>query len=59
MNPGDLVAILDAGAYGMAMSSNYNARPRPAEIVVSADGDSWRIARLRETWNDLIRGETT
>jgi diaminopimelate decarboxylase len=59
MNPGDLLAILDTGAYGMAMSSNYNARPRPAEIVVSADGDSWRIARPRETWNDLIRGEST
>jgi diaminopimelate decarboxylase len=59
LNPGDLLAILDTGAYGMAMSSNYNARPRPAEIVVSADGDSWRIARPRETWNDLIRGEST
>ncbi len=50
--PGDRVAILMAGAYGAVMGSNYNARPRPPEIVV--DGDQWTIARRRETWNDLI-----
>ena len=54
---GELVAILTAGAYGSVMASNYNARPRPAEVVVNVDGTSWEIARQRETWNDLIRGE--
>jgi diaminopimelate decarboxylase len=54
---GDLVAILTAGAYGSVMSSNYNARPRPAEVVVNLDGTSWEIARQRETFEDLIRGE--
>lgn len=53
--PGDLVAILTAGAYGSVMASNYNSRPRPPEILV--EGSSWRIARRRETFNDLVRGE--
>ncbi|MCA9911916.1 MAG: hypothetical protein KC496_01140 [Anaerolineae bacterium] len=57
VQPGDLLAILTAGAYGMVMSSNYNARPRPAEVVVSSDGESWQITRQRETWEDLLRGE--
>lgn len=57
VHPGDLLAILTAGAYGMVMASNYNARTRPAEIVVQPDGQSWRIARQRETWDDLIRLE--
>ena len=52
---GDLLAILDAGAYGMVMASNYNQRPRPAEVVV--DGDAWHIARQRETVDDLLRLE--
>jgi diaminopimelate decarboxylase len=39
------------------MASNYNARTRPAEIVVEPDGHTWRIARERETWEDLIRLE--
>ena len=52
---GDLVAVFSAGAYGMAMSSNYNARPRAAEVLV--DGDSFRIIRKRETYEDLIHGE--
>jgi diaminopimelate decarboxylase len=56
MQPGDRLAILTAGAYGMVMSSTYNARPRPPEVVV--DGSSWRISRPRETWDDLIRGES-
>lgn len=55
---GDLLAILTAGAYGSVMASNYNARPRPAEVVVNPDGESWQIARQRETWEDLIRGES-
>jgi diaminopimelate decarboxylase len=54
--PGDLVAFLDAGAYGMTMASNYNGQPRPAEIVV-ADGVA-RVARRRETWEELLASET-
>ncbi|HKE99534.1 MAG TPA: diaminopimelate decarboxylase [Actinomycetes bacterium] len=50
--PGELVAILDAGAYGMAMASNYNAQPRPAEVVVE-DGVA-RLARRRETWQEQL-----
>jgi diaminopimelate decarboxylase len=57
VQPGDLIAILSAGAYGMVMASNYNARPRPPEVVVSPDGASWRIARRRETWTDLVQYE--
>ena len=53
--PGDLLAICTAGAYGFAQSSNYNARPRAAEVLV--EGDRWRIVRRRETYEDLIRGE--
>ena len=53
--PGDLLAVCTAGAYGFALSSNYNSRPRPAEILVS--GDTWRTIRTRETFEDLIRGE--
>ena len=55
MEPGDLVAILSAGAYGFTMSSNYNARPRAAEVLV--EGSSFRVVRQRETYEDLIRGE--
>jgi diaminopimelate decarboxylase len=51
---GDLLAIMTAGAYGFVMASNYNARPRPMEVVVSADGTRWEIARRRETWDDLV-----
>jgi diaminopimelate decarboxylase len=54
--PGDLVAFLDAGAYGMTMASNYNAQPRPAEIVVA--GGVARVARRRETWEELLAAET-
>ena len=49
---GDLVAILDAGAYGMSLASNYNTRARPAEILV--DGKSARVIRRRETIRDLV-----
>jgi diaminopimelate decarboxylase len=52
---GDLLAILDAGAYGMVLASNYNTRPRPAEILV--DGDSAKLIRRRETLTDLIGPE--
>ncbi|HWP40360.1 MAG TPA: diaminopimelate decarboxylase [Tepidisphaeraceae bacterium] len=49
---GDLLAVFTAGAYGFAMSSNYNNRPRAAEVMV--DGDSFRIIRRRETYEDLV-----
>lgn len=55
VNPGDILAILGAGAYGFVMASTYNARPRPPEIL--ADDGGWAIARPRETIEDLIRGE--
>ncbi len=57
VQPGDLLAILTAGAYGMAMASNYNARPRPPEVVVSEDGQHWQVARRRETWEDMVSYE--
>jgi diaminopimelate decarboxylase len=57
VEPGDLVALLDAGAYGMAMSSNYNTRPRPAEVLV--EGAKARLIRRRETMDDLLRPEMT
>jgi diaminopimelate decarboxylase len=52
---GDLLAVRSAGAYGFAMSCNYNARPRAAEVLV--DGDRAVLARRRETYADLVRGE--
>lgn len=52
---GDLLALLDAGAYGMAQSSNYNSRPRPAEVLV--EGRSARLIRRRETMADLLAPE--
>ena len=54
---GDLLAIKMAGAYGIVMSSNYNARPTAPEVVVSVNGNSWSIARRRQTWDDLIEPE--
>ena len=54
--PGDVLAISTAGAYGFVQSSTYNARRRPAEVMV--DGDLWRVVRERESYEDLIRGET-
>ena len=53
---GDLLAVATAGAYGFVQSSNYNSRPRAAEILV--DRDRFRIVRKRETVEDLVRGET-
>jgi diaminopimelate decarboxylase len=58
LNVGDKIAVMTVGAYGMVMASNYNARLRPAEIVVTVDGKSWSIARQRETLDDLLRYET-
>jgi diaminopimelate decarboxylase len=53
---GDLLATFSAGAYGMAMSSNYNSRLRAAEVLV--DGTGFRLIRRRETYEDLVRTET-
>lgn len=58
LHPDDCLAIMNAGAYGMAMASTYNTRPRPPEVVVEADGSSWRVARRRETWADLLAHES-
>jgi diaminopimelate decarboxylase len=52
---GDLLAVRSAGAYGFSMSSNYNSRPRAAEVMV--DGDSIHVIREREVIDDLVRGE--
>jgi diaminopimelate decarboxylase len=54
--PGDLAAIMSAGAYGFSMSSNYNSRPRVCEVMVN--GDRFYTIRARETFEDLIKGET-
>jgi len=53
--PGDLLAVMSAGAYGFTMSSNYNSRRRACEVLVK--GDDFVIIRERETYEDLIRGE--
>jgi len=55
--PGDYLAIAAAGAYGFVLSSNYNARPRSPEVLV--EGEKWRIIRTRESYEELVRGETT
>ena len=55
IEPGDLIALLDAGAYGMAQSSNYNTRLRPAEVLV--EGSKTRLIRRRETMADLLAPE--
>lgn len=56
LEQGDLLAIRSAGAYGFAMSSNYNTRPRPAELLV--DGERVHVARQRETVGQLMAGES-
>jgi diaminopimelate decarboxylase len=56
LHAGDLIALNTAGAYGFAQSSNYNSRPRAAEVLV--ERDQWRLIRQRETFEDLTRGET-
>jgi len=55
LRTGDLVAILDAGAYGSSLTSNYNSRLRPAEVLV--EGKSAKLIRRRETMEDLMRAE--
>ena len=56
LEAGDLIVLRTAGAYGMSMASQYNARRRPAEVLVS--GESFRVVRRRESLDDLLRGET-
>lgn len=53
--PGDFLAVQTAGAYGFVQASNYNSRPRGAEVLV--EGSTWRVVRERETLAELIRGE--
>jgi diaminopimelate decarboxylase len=55
LNEGDLIAVLSVGAYGFTMASNYNSRPKPAEVLVR-DGKA-RLIRQRETLADLIARE--
>jgi diaminopimelate decarboxylase len=55
VEPGEYLAVLATGAYGFVMSSTYNQRPRPPEVLV--DGDRYYVARQRETLDDLVRGE--
>jgi diaminopimelate decarboxylase len=55
-DPGDLLAICTAGAYGFVLSSNYNGRPRAPEVLV--EGATARLIRERETYDDLVRGES-
>jgi diaminopimelate decarboxylase len=55
MEPGDLYAVMSAGGYGFSMSSNYNSRPRAAEVLVK--GGRYWVVRRRETYEDLVRGE--
>ena len=56
LKPGDLIALRTAGAYGFVLSSNYNSRPRPCELLI--DGRRVHVARTRESFDDLIRGES-
>ncbi len=56
VQPDDWLAVSSAGAYGFVQASNYNSRPRGAEVLV--EDDKWRVIRTRETYEDLIHGET-
>lgn len=60
LQAGDFLAILTVGAYGMVMASNYNARPRPAEVVVQRKGveTGWHLSRARENWRSFYPGES-
>ncbi|HLD30252.1 MAG TPA: diaminopimelate decarboxylase, partial [bacterium] len=51
IEPGDYLALFSAGAYGYSMASNYNLRPRPAEVLV--DGEYWKLIRKPESYEDL------
>jgi len=56
LNPGELIAVMSAGAYGFSMSTNYNSRPRVTEVLVR--DDEMFVIRRREDYEDLVRGET-
>jgi len=56
LSAGQLVAVMSAGAYSFVMASNYNSRPRPAEVMVAKD--EYAVIKKRETYQDLIRGES-
>jgi diaminopimelate decarboxylase len=56
IQPDDLLAVMSAGAYGFVMASNYNSRPRVPEVLVK--GGEFHIIRERETYDDLVKGET-
>lgn len=56
LQEGDLLAVRDVGAYGFVMSSNYNSRLRPAEVIV--EGEAWMVARRRESMTDLLNLES-
>jgi diaminopimelate decarboxylase len=55
VQPGEYLAVSSAGAYGFVQASNYNSRPRGAEVLV--EGHEWRVTRSRETYEDLVHGE--
>jgi len=55
VQPGDLLAVFDVGAYGFVMASNYNSRPRGAEVLV--DGDRFAIVTEREDYQTLVQQE--
>ena len=55
VQPGELLVVYDVGAYGAVMASNYNSRPRAAEVLV--DGDRWAVVKERERYEDLVRSE--
>ena len=57
LSEGDHIVIGSAGAYGFVLSSNYNARPRPAEVMV--DGEDYHVVRSRETFEQMLNGEQT
>lgn len=56
LQPGDLLAVCSAGAYGFVMASNYNTRPRPAEVII--DDNAYSVVRKRESLAELMRGES-
>jgi diaminopimelate decarboxylase len=55
VDSGDLIAVMSAGAYGFVMASNYNSRPRAAEVLVN--GAEVHVIRERDTFEDIIRNE--
>jgi diaminopimelate decarboxylase len=56
LEQGELLAVMSAGAYGFSMSSNYNSRPRAAEVLAAKD--RYFVIRRREDYEDLVRGES-